>query len=67
MKKPICARCNNKITGKICIDTYRRKLGNKSIHVIDYYCAPCFVKRNEEKSWNVDRKKKAANKRKNNS
>ena len=67
MNKPICVRCNKKISGKISVDTYRRKLGTKSVHVVDYYCYTCFKKRSKEKSWNAYRKKKAADKRKNNS
>lgn len=64
MNKLKCKSCSHSISGKISIDTYRRKLGQKWIHEVDFYCKPCFRKLNIERSWNVYRKEASANKRK---
>lgn len=66
MNKPKCNGCSRVISGKINIDTYRKKLGSKWINKVDYYCDSCFKKKNIERSWNVYRQKEAARKRKNN-
>ena len=66
MDKIKCKRCKKYIAGKAKVDTYRRRLGNKSINEVDYYCGKCFYKLNEEKAWNEYDAKEATRKRKSN-
>lgn len=61
-----CKSCFCVISGKISIDTYRRKLGKKLINQVDYYCNKCFKRLSIERSWDVYRKEKAIYKKKNN-
>jgi len=58
-----CKRCGKEITGKVKINTYRKKVGKKSIVQVDYYDEDCFYYLNLEKAKNED--KKRTNKRKN--
>ena len=66
MDKPKCKSCSRKISGKISIDTYKRKLGKKVIEQVDYYCQKCFKTLKVERAWNVYRKEKRTCKKKNN-
>ena len=61
-----CKSCSRKISGKINIKTYSKKIGRKFIEQVDYYCNKCFKVVNIERSWDVYRKEKRANKKKNN-
>ena len=60
---PNCTRCSSPIQGKIKIDTYRKRLGQKSLNKVDYYCAECFSRINYERSWNEYKRKEADDKR----
>ena len=60
---PKCTRCSGPIQGNIKIDTYRKRLGQKSLNKVDYYCTECFSKVNYERSWNEHKRKEAINKR----
>lgn len=62
-KKIICIRCKKTISGKISIDTRKKKLGKKNITEVDFYCQKCFKSLNVERSWNVFRKKNDKNKK----
>jgi hypothetical protein len=64
--KPKCKSCSRVISGKISIDTYRRKLGKKLIKQVDYYCQKCYERLSVERAWDVYRKEKAICKKKNN-
>jgi hypothetical protein len=64
--KPKCKGCSRTISGKINIDTYKRKLGKKLIERVDYYCQSCYKKLSAERAWNVYRKEKTICKKKNN-
>ena len=66
MNKIKCQKCKKYIAGNAKVDTYRRKLGNKSINQVDYYCEKCFYKLNEEKARNEYDAEETARKRKNN-
>ena len=66
MSRPKCKGCSHVISGKISIDTYRRKLGKKWLNEVDFYDEACFRKLNMERSWNVYRQEETARKRKNN-
>ena len=66
MSKPKCKSCSRTISGKISIDTYRRKLGKKLIKQVDYYCQKCYKSLSVERAWNVYRKEKTICKKKNN-
>jgi len=61
--KPKCTRCNRTISGKIKIDTYRKKLGRKSLNKVEYYDDDCFSKLNWERSLNEHKKQETARKK----
>jgi hypothetical protein len=56
--KPKCKRCGKIISGIIKIITYRKKVGNKTINVVETYDEDCFKEKNKEKSINGHRNKK---------
>lgn len=60
-KKIICVRCKKTISGKISIDTKKRKLGKKNITEVDYYCQKCFKSLNAERAYNIFRENKVKN------
>lgn len=64
--RPKCTGCSRTIWGIIKIDTYKRKLGNKSLNIVDYYCENCFKGLKRERAMNEYSNKKATNKVKNN-
>lgn len=66
MDKPKCAGCFRTISGRVSIDTRRRKLGKKLIEQVDYYCQDCHKKLKIERALNVYRKEKTKCKKKNN-
>lgn len=66
MNKLTCVRCKKYIAGEIKVDTYRRRLGSKSLNQVDHYCEKCFYNLNMERSWNEYDKQKTALKKQNN-
>ena len=63
--RPKCIGCSNTIWGIIKIDSYRRKLGNKSLNVVDYYCEKCFKGLKRERAMDECTKEETTNKGKN--
>jgi hypothetical protein len=56
-KKHKCKQCGKIITGKVKLVTYRKKLGGKSINVVEFYDERCFLARNKESSLHECNKK----------
>ena len=63
--RPKCTGCSDTIWGIIKIDTYRRKLGNKSKNMVDNYCEACFKGLQRERAMDEHSKKETVNKIKN--
>ena len=63
-KKQKCEHCGKVIAGVIKIITYRKKIGQKSINVVESYDEKCFLIKNKERAINELNKKKRTCKRK---
>lgn len=58
MEKPKCKRCGKEIVGKIRIISYRKKLGKKSLLIVDKYDDNCFRIKKKEKALDEPCKQK---------
>jgi hypothetical protein len=63
--KPDCEDCGKMIQGSIKVHTYRKKVGQKSKNVVEYYCEDCYETIEEERSWDEYNAKKEAIKKQN--
>lgn len=66
MDKPKCNGCSRTISGRINIDTHRKKLGKKLVNQVDYYCQDCYKRLRIERAADVYRKEKRICKKTNN-
>jgi len=64
-KKQKCKQCGKVIKGVIKIFTYRKKLGKKSVNIVELYDEKCFLAKNKERSLNELNNKKRPCKKKN--
>ncbi|KKL48341.1 hypothetical protein LCGC14_2326490 [marine sediment metagenome] len=63
-KKHKCKYCGKVIVGVVKLITYRKKIGQKSINVVELYDEKCFLIKNKERALNELNKKKRTCKRK---
>lgn len=61
-----CSLCKKTIVGTVKLVTYRKKLGKKSVNVVELYDTECFKLKNKARSTNERDSKKRTNQRKNN-
>lgn len=58
-----CKKCSKVIRGLIKVDTYRQRLGAKSLNRVNYYDTKCFKTLNKERSMHEYKEKARAGKR----
>jgi hypothetical protein len=55
-KREVCEQCGKVIVGTIKIITYRRKLGKKSINIVEFYDEKCFLEKNKARTYECCKK-----------
>jgi hypothetical protein len=60
-----CSLCKKIINGVVKIVAYRKKVGNSSKSIVEFYDTECFKLKNKERSVNERNSKKRNNKARN--